>query len=67
VVPIVIKIAKPAGHPDDRLVLFEKRLVFARRSVGNQNGLREVCRIDDDQLRRSGAAKATTNSPVATR
>ena len=51
--PILVQRAEALRHPKDRLVLLEERVVFRKRAVGDQDGLREVAGIDDHKLRPS--------------
>src|SRR5918995_4712078 len=41
-------------HANERFVLGNQRLVFAERSFGNHDCLREIAGIDDDELRTNG-------------
>jgi hypothetical protein len=51
--PILVERAEALRHPKDRLVLLEERVVFRKRAVGDQDGLREIAGIDDHKLRAS--------------
>src|SRR6202049_4602493 len=51
--PILVERAETLRHPLDRLVLLEERVVFRKRTVGDQDGLREIAGINDHKLRPS--------------
>src|SRR5438094_2606361 len=51
---VPIQVAKALRHSQNRLVLREQRVVLTQRSLCDQNGLRKVARIGDDDLRSRG-------------